>query len=57
LSREASPPPLRAAGEVRWVDFTGRLDAEARAKGHTRVLGIAADLTARHAAAAPAHYQ
>lgn len=34
-------------GAIRRVEFTGQLDAEARAKGLSRVVGIAADVTAR----------
>lgn len=39
-------------GELRWVEFTGRLDPEARAKGHARVVGITADVTSRRQARA-----
>lgn len=37
----------RPDNEVRWVEFTGQLDAEARERGIARVVGIAADITAR----------
>jgi PAS domain-containing protein len=34
-------------GELRWISFTGQLDTEARDRGVSRVVGIAADVTQR----------
>lgn len=43
-----------STGEIRWVEFKGQVDPDARANGHVRVVGITADVTARHEPQAPA---
>lgn len=39
----------QASGELRWIEIKGQLDAESHARGQPRVVGIAADVSARHA--------
>ena len=44
----------QATGETRWVEFTGKLDGQPGCKT-PRVVGIAADITARRASGPAAH--
>jgi PAS domain-containing protein len=36
-------------GAARWIELKGQVDAEARTRGVVRMVGVAADVTARHA--------
>lgn len=43
-------------GAMRWVEFKGRLDGEARERGVARVVGVAADVTERRQQADPVSF-